>query len=492
MPSSSERNLTLNSPDRVLAIALMVITLGFSIIPMSLGSISSKNISTTGLITYVQVPRVTVDPSQTIAINNYSIGFQLDGPDIRIWRDRAAFRELTKNANFKFVRFFEHRMGKPCTYWDETEKSGTWDWDDIDLLIQRIFEIGAEPLIVLGFYSWSLNRMSSTPEGMHDNPTTGLPYPDQWGAYCAQWVKHFKEIGVPVRYYEIINEPHHYFGWGRYANETKIGYYMELYNAAAISMKAENQDVRLSNDNSLFKKVFDYFVAHGENLGFLSFHRYGLDSQTQTDAQAIDAAETKYLYDDANMYSPETAKQLYKNAKGFDLPVIMSEGNLCDDYDPIDSRTHMMLGAVYTALSIRTFVLKGIIHSVYFIFGGGENAMGMVNTDTSTPWYAYYAQYMIGSNLAVGDKIVKTTTSTEDIRSLAWLHGEKLMILLVCRINSQRTISLQGITGQMNYTKIDNTIPWQNPSLQTGTITSADSLTLNGYAVVLVQASISS
>ena len=456
------------------------------------GSAYSNDIATSGSISYLSQVQVTVDLNTIIGVNNYSLGFQLDGPDIKIWRDHSSFRELTRDANFKLVRFFEHRLGKPCTRWDEPTKTGTWTWTNIDLLVQRIFEIGAEPLIVLGFYSWSQNLISSAPEGMSNDPVTGLPYPDQWGAYCAAWARHFREAGLDVRYYEIINEPHHYFGWGKYANETKIGYYMELYNAAAKAIKGENANVKLSNDNSMMKKVFDYFVAHGENLDFLSFHRYGLDTKTQSDAEAVNAAETKYLYDDSNLYGVDTAKKLYKNSKGVDLPVIMSEGNLCDDYDPIDARTHMMLGAVYTALSIKTFIVKGILYSDYFIFGGDGNAMGMVNTDTSMPWYAYYAQQMIGQNLAVGDKLLKTTSSSKDLGSLAWLHNGKIMILLICKIDNPRSVALQGVSGQISYSKIDNTVSWQTPSVQTGVMNSTESTTMNGYSIALLQMSVSS
>ena len=473
------------APAFILALAASLL------VPTGLCSTSFRSVPVVGAIVYSPVNAIAINalPNQSIGVNRYTLGFQLDGPDIKTWRDRAALRDLAENASFKLVRFFEHRLGKACTSWNAATKTGSWNWAGIDSLLRRIFEIGAEPLIVLGFYSWSLNRLSSTPEGMLDNPVTGLPYPDQWGAYCAEWVKHIRQAGLPVRYYEIINEPHHYFGWGRYANDTRIGYYMELFNAAATAMRAEDQNVKLGNDNSLFKKVFDYFVAHGKDLGFLSLHRYGLDSRTQSDAEAIEAAETKYLIDDASMYSPETASRLYKDSRGLDLPVILTEGNLCDDYDPIDPRTHTMLGAVYTALSIRTFILKGILHSVYFIFGSSESAMGMVSTNTNLPRYAYYAQQMIGQNLAVGDELVETTTSSSDVSSLGWLHEDKLMVLLICKVNGSRAVRLQGISTKMNYVKIDTTVSWQNPRVQTGTILPTDTLNLNGYAVALIQIS---
>lgn len=478
--------MKLNESKNTLSVTFLFVILIVSMISVSFCSISSDNvISATGLVVYFPQIQVTVNPSRAIGLNNFSLGFQLDGPDIRNWRDRSVLRELASDANFKLVRFFEHRLGKPCIYWDESTKTGRWDWTSVDLLVQRIFEIGAEPLIVLGFYSWTYNRLSSAPAGMSDDPNTGLPYPDQWGAYCAEWVRHFKDVGLPVRYYEIINEVSFYFGWP--ATQPKLSYYMELYNASATAMRTTNPNVQVGCDSSTFKKVLDYFTSHGEDLDFLSFHRYGLDSKTKSDAQAMEAAETKYLYDSANLYGVDTARQVYKNAKGVELPVIMSEGNLCDDYDPIDQRTHTMLGAVYTALSIRTFTLKNLLHSIYFIFGGGEDEMGMVDTNTNEPWYAYYVQWMIGRNLAVGDKLVETLCSSEDMRSLAWLHGGKLRVLLICKIDQSRTIILKGVTGQLDYFKIDNTIPWETPSIQTGAMNSTDTIIMKGYSVMLLQ-----
>ena len=149
---------------------------------------------------------ITVNQSNIVNTNHFSTGFQLDGPDIRKWLESSELQQLAEEANFKLVRFFEHRLGKACTYWDERTKTGQWDWDDIDQLVEHVFEIGAEPLIALGFVGYDTRRLTSVPNGMSYNLETGLPYPDQWAAYCAEWVKHFKEKGYPVRYYEMINE----------------------------------------------------------------------------------------------------------------------------------------------------------------------------------------------------------------------------------------------------------------------------------------------
>jgi len=435
---------------------------------------------------------IAVNSSKTTGYNSFSIGSMLHG-EAEMWSDISALRELTRDANFKMVRFFEHCLGKPCTRWDESTKTGRWDWSGIDDLVRKIIAIGAEPLIVLGFYSWTYNSLTSAPSGMSTNPNTGLPYPDQWGAYCASWVRHFKEVGLSVRYYEIINEPYHYFEWD--ADTGKLSSYMKLYNAAAKAMRAIDPKVRLGCDACILKKVLDYFVSYGEALDFLSYHGYGTGDLDATDEEILQAAETKFLGEGSTYYGVIKAKEIYRTAKGVALPVINSENNANYHYGRYDNegsdpRIQQMLGAVYTALCIRTYIQKGFMCNIYYTFGArasNEINFGMVNLDNYKPWYPYYAQKMIGPNLAVGDKIVESTSSSDNVRVLAWIHGKTLNTLLICKSKSTQTVHLQGVSGQLTYQKIDNTISWTTPALQTGKISSADAITMNGYTVMLLQ-----
>jgi len=444
--------------------------------------------------------QVTINSSRMIGVNNFSVGFQLDGPDIRIWRDRSVLRELAEEANFKLVRFFEHRLGKPCTYWDESTKTGRWDWTDLDLLIQRIFESGAEPLIALGFVGYASRRLTSAPSGMSYDRNTDLPYPDQWAAYCAEWVRHFKEVDFPVRYYEIINEAYHYFGWP--ATQPKLGYFMNLYNAAAKAMRIENSNVKIGNDACILETVLDYFISTGENLDFLSYHAYGTESLSATDSEIFNAAETKYIGETRDVYGVDKTRQLYKVARGIDLPVIHGENNVNFQYSQgTDPRIQKMQGAVYQALTFRTSMLKNFLFNTYFHFASsasqeernpsGGLGFGMVNSDNNQPWYPYYVHEMVGNNLAVGDTLVESSSDSNDLRVVAWIHEDKLNAFLICKVDQQRTIYLRGLTGQLDYFKIDNTISWKTPTIQTGTIDSADFIALNGYTVMLLQGEVS-
>jgi hypothetical protein len=425
---------------------------------------------------------VTVDGAAVAGINLWSPGFQLDGPDIRQWDEQPGLRTLAEGAGFKMVRFFEHRYGKACTAWDESTRTGTWDWSRTDRIVRSIVDIGAEPFVVLGFYSWTLDLISSAPEGMSSDPATGLPYPDQWGAYCAAWVSHFRDAGLPVRYYEIINEPYHYFGWP--ADDRLLGHFMELFNAAALAMRAENPDILLGNDASIFKTVLQRFIADGEPLDFMSFHRYGLDDPGLPDADAMDAAETRFLVDSTNIWSPDHAAQIYRDATGLDLPILNTEGNFCDEPDP---RTQQMAGAVYTALSLRAFLLKNVRASIYFTFGGTEADIGMVNVDTGEPWYPFMVYQMIGPTLSPGDELVESVSSSEDVRALAWRHEGRLAILLVVKVDQPRLITVTGAGEPLGVQKIDTSIPWDSPAIQEGSATAASPLVTEGYAVALLK-----
>ena len=117
---------------------------------------------------------VNVNTTKIVTQNTLSLGFQLDGGEIGLWRQSSSLRQLAESANFRLVRVFNNFI-EPCSSWSESTHTGTWSWISVDDLVKKIFDSGAEPLIVLGFYSWASNSLI-TPKGMSKNPTTGLPY----------------------------------------------------------------------------------------------------------------------------------------------------------------------------------------------------------------------------------------------------------------------------------------------------------------------------
>jgi len=438
---------------------------------------------------------VTVDSGKVTGVNNFSVAVMLDYEWER-WRDSSTLRRLAEDAGFKLVAFYTWKGNSPraCSYWSESTKKGTFDWRDADSLVRRILEIGAVPLLSLGGYDLSSQYL---PLGMATNPSTSLPYPDSWATYCAEWVKHFEAVRLPVKYYLITSEPFFYFGWT--ADLTKLRYYVELWNAAARAMRAVDPGILLSQDFITAKRVLDYWLNYGDDVDFLDFHKY--DSYAVdgvgccSDAELLRRAETtRFVTTSGGTYGVDEARQKWFNTRGKLLPVIDSECNLNSAWrDGTDPRIQKMIGAVWTALVLRMSILKGLDYSAYFSFGSYArytqtgNGFGMINLDNNRPWYPYYVHQWLGNNLNVGDLLVECTSSSDDVRSLAWINNKKLNVLTICKVDQSRRVSIHGVQGQIKYYKIDDTISYSTAQVQTGTINSGTPLHLNGYTVILLQ-----
>jgi hypothetical protein len=107
----------------------------------------------------------------------------------------------------------------------------------------------------------------------------------------------------------------------------------------------------------------------------------------------------------------------------------------------------------------------------------------MINLDNNQPWYPYYAMKMFAANSAVGDTIIQSTSTSADIRTHAWINGNNLNILVIHTGTDTTTMDLSGLSGTLSYQKLDT----QHSPPQTGTINTGDTISLNGYTVMLLQ-----
>ena len=496
--------MKLSIPTKVAQIALLFTILVVSMVSIGHSSQSSNiKLSATGSISYWPSVDIVINISKVIGVNNLSLGFQCDWERWHHLIDRPIMQNLASEANFKLVRIFDFRKTSqwgfpdlmPCRDW----ATQTWDWTQVDALTQTIFSVGAEPLYCLGYPRENIQNY--IPKNMPVNSTTLLPYLKDYAAYTSEWVKHFKVKGWPVRFYEIGNEPDHYFG----TSSTKIGYYIDLWNACARAMRAENPNVLISQDRIVIKMVLDAWLIKGDNVNFIDLHKYDAGSLGgYTDAQLFNNAENGEGFTTiSGWYSAVDAQQKWLNARGKKLPMICSESNLNWYTDTgTDPKIQQMTGAVWIALVLKQAVVKGWNYFSYFEFcssksreqtyGSGGWGFGMVNEDDNKPWYPYFVHKMIGSNLAVGDKLAETKSSSNDVRSIAWLHDEKLNILLICKVDESRTVTIEGVSGQLNVSWIDTTISYQTPSVQTSIISSMESLIMEGYTVALLQTLVTS
>lgn len=461
-----------------------------------LGSMSDSDlVNASGQIIPITQATITVNEAVTIKNNELQVALAMDN-EWKSWQTDSVKKAFIQDANVKIVRIFDWKSYtlRPCTSWNEAAGTGTFNWAETDQTVQRLLEVGAEPLFCLGATSGG----PQIPSGMAINPATNLPYPDSFAKYAAEWVKHFKATGANVKYYEIWNEAFTYFTWN--VDYVKLQNLLDVWNACAIRMKQEDPTVKIGNDFTTRKRVLDYWILYGEDLDFLGFHKY--DSQAlsgtgyYTDAQLLQQAETKLLDDLEGFYSIEGAKQVWFNARGTHIPCLGTEANLNSAWQTgTDPRMQYTVGAVWTGLMLRACAVKGVDYLFYFNFysrssinrPSGGIGYGLIDWDNNQPWYTYYVYRMIGKNLRLGDRIVESTTASTDIRTLAWVDNGKLNILIINKALDRRVILFQNINGVFTYEKIDNSIPYNTPTLQTGSITVQDGVVVNGYTVMLMQ-----
>lgn len=500
--------------------AIMLINLAAILVPTVSALPQGRSISTIGSIIYSPSVSISVNAGKSVGVNNFSLGFFIDfPPEWKTFRDRPALQQLARDANFKMVFIDDRHLGPsdyskgvgPCTYWNETTETGIFDWTNVDSVVRAIFSIGAEPSIVLS--RWDSNSLKPcVPPGMAVNPATLLPYPNSYGAFTTAWVQHFNDIGLPVRYYQIFNEIETYIGWNsNTANMTRVHNFVDLFNAAYVSMHRTNADVSVSFDASTLTWVFPYLLTNAVGIDSFNFHKYDdvypLPNESSDTVMFQKAENTYFQGYDYETYNVDYVRNTWQSQRGVWLPVIQSEGNWNSTNSPTDERVQQMSGAVRTALVLMMGIIKGLSCNCYYTFTsdavrekaafGSGRGYGMIDSDTyhtaspsyNNPWYPYYVQQMIGSNLGLGDPLFETTSSSNDIRALAWQNGPALNLLLISKANDTQIIRLTGISGPLHYVKIDNTIPYTSPRTQEGTVNAEDPLTFNGYTVILLQSS---
>lgn len=443
---------------------------------------------------------VTIDVNKVMGINNLSLGFMLDF-EWKSWCDSSVRRGLAQDANFKLIRVFDFRQTSPRLMpvidWNESAKTGTFNWTNVDALVQAIFDIGAEPLFCLGWARTDPPITNYLPPGMSVNPATGLPYPESYAAYAVKWVKHFKTLGWPVRYYEIMNEPYFYFCTTPFDKKTKLANYVSLWNVVARRMRQETPNILISYDASTMKWVFDYWLLYGDDIDYLDLHKYDSHiTREYTDTKMFDRGESEKFDTSPTFYGIEEACQKWFNARGKLLPVIISESNFNSAYEAgTDHRIQQVVGAVWLSLVLRKSVLSGVRYYVYYSFSSsasyrresGGLGFGMVNSDNNEPWYPYCLQKMLSNNVDVGDCILQSVSSSDDVRSLSWIDKKTLNILLICKVDEPRAVYFAGITGHLTFSRIDSVISYLTPSIQTGIVGSSEPLKMDGYSVVLLQ-----
>jgi len=432
------------------------------------------------------VVTVNVDTNVQIGTNNLKLGTQVE-PTMKL-PEKIVLKNDAKAVGFGLIRIFLYEY-EPCTSWNEKTCTGTFDWSSFDKIIQAIHETGSEPLVCIDI------RPTHPPPGMYVDPSTKLPRIESIVEYSGAVAKHAKEKALNVNYWEVLNEPQYYAFKEMNPNGAVVALVVKIFNevSARIHSVLPNSVCGLNCCN--VKAFLDYFVKYGQGVGFLGFHKYDTGDPTPWfgDSEVLKLASVGCQWQEAE-YTPAQMRDVWKKARGEELPIICSETNLNWAYESgTDPRIQQAVGAVWYAEEIRSFALMGVHHSIYYTLASSKTTellyqktggwgFGMMDYEGYDKWYPYLVNYLIGNNLGYHSPLFQATTSNiTKVSALAWKNGNRNMILLLNKDIDEVTLQIVGMpTGQLAAYRIDNSSTKIEEE-----VTATRQFRMKGYTVLL-------
>jgi len=398
---------------------------------------------------------VNIDTSNIVRTNSLRIGYQLDHWEVRRFLDSQAIRDIAISLHPSLIRNFPWRNSNtagtpdkgPCTNWNSTTHTGTFDWSDYDAFVQRVKEIGATPWICL-FNGYGDPPWSRDPPGMDHNPSTGLPYPDDVKAYCKIWSQRY-----PGCYWDVVNEPN-YMGWDN-LDMTKAPAFFTFYRACYDGLKEGDPNCKVSFDRMNMKAFVDYVYANHIPFDFIDFHAYGGDNPTLTTREILDNRARWHYYGSSSRYGITELINMYKAAFSVDPEVIIGEANFSSAWETgADPRNINHEGVVYEAMVNIWSMEMGVTDRVHYTLSSRENpsypgtyGFGIFNYLDGTPWLPYYFYETLGSLLYRGDQMYYIQETIGNLYGACWQSGSRKVLMLVNKGDTDLNIDINGLSG---------------------------------------------
>ncbi len=430
----------------------------------------------------LSVSTITI-PATSHHTNKFKQGVQWDYAD---WKqvnptynsDYQLYRNFITQSGAGYIRIMPYRQDNafpkgivngwntgPCSNWNSVTHTGTFDWVNMDWIVNEIRALGAEPIICLLHASETV-PFPQLPKGMA-TASNGLPDPVDWGYYCAAWVKHY---GSQVKYYEIFNEPYVYWDWNE--NMAKVANLMALYKQAYDRMHSASASVMISFDSCKMRNVTDYMLSHRMTVDWIDFHSYPAQKLSDTMSYIIGATPWEF-YGSTNLYSIELARTKFGNK-----PVILSEANFNSAWSGgTDPRNNQIEGVCIDAMQI-SYALKldmaGRVH--YFFSNNPTSGFGFINRGTDTALKPFNFYKLINTYLNLSDPVHLATSTNSNLQTVAWRHNSDEFLLIINKSKTPVTLNTLNTSGHIDF--INET----HDAIQTQDM---GSHTLNAYSIAL-------
>lgn len=290
--------------------------------------------------------------------------------------------------------------------------ANTWEWTNLDKMINTIYDAGAQPLfLICGF-------PGGVPHGLDANNVITNA---DWNAY-AQFMQGIvnrynvqKALGTnrPVHYWEMWNEPNGSEPGGVFSNKAQ---YSNFVATVGNAMKAADPAITLIGPVDSFVDFgASGWIAYtarnlGQQIDILCWHSYG----GSTNVSALG-----HLSPTSQLYQTNVATVVSGGGGIFTGPSNKLYGAAISEYNQgydvggasYNANYHNGFDAVYAASAILNAVKGGAsLLSFFSLYMGNANVFGMINNTNYVPYPPYYSLYLFGNYF--GDQLL-TSTSTE-------------------------------------------------------------------------------
>jgi xylan 1,4-beta-xylosidase len=308
---------------------------------------------------------------------------------------RCDLQQTKRITDFAYVRFHAIFHDEVGVYDEDKDGKPIYNFSYVDQIYDGLLENHVRPFIELSFMP---KKLSSDPDALHafwykQNVAPPKDW-DKWQQLVENFTRHlvqrYGEDEVSQWYFEVWNEPNIDFWVGNPKEST----YYELYDRAALAVKAVSPRLRIGGPATAQAAWADRFLAHCKTknipVDFVSTHVYGNDKAEDIFGTHENIPRTQMVCRAVKKVHNQIAASPYPK-----LPLIWSEFNA--DYSNQPQVTDSAFMGPWLADTIRQ--CDGLVDSMsYWTFSDVFEEQGVVKT----PFYG-------GFGLLAEDSIPKAS-----------------------------------------------------------------------------------
>lgn len=372
------------------------------------------------------------------------------------WPGNATLKQRISDAKIKLVRVSPVQLGKYNNR-DMYPSAGNWNFTDMDLILNTIFDAGAQPIFQLCGYP------------------AGVPAKN-WTAYARfvdSVIKRYnvqKALGATrtIKYWEMWNEPT-IEGDG----VLSMAEYKSFVQTVGSVMKAADASIKIIGPADAWADLREWSGTDGwssyvaKNLepqvDILSWHNYGPDP-SRSDLDRMTWQTPSYYNDFLTVQSGGDGNR-FVGPSGKRYGTALTEYNMShqDGGAAYNVKYHSEYNAAFAASAIlNALKAKVDLFCFYNLSETGTNLLGLLTNSGFAPYKPYYTFYLFGNY--TGNRALSATGGAamlEYYASKDTVSGKYYITLVNKDVNStvfDVTVNLNNIssaTGSVTVRKVD-------------------------------------